>query len=134
MNVDHHRTLAAVAQSGGPNVQVQAVFAHRALLRRKMISATGAKAAVRAWLWSARSEIGGFANAFPRGRRYRSHESPPRGVGTVGNALEREDAVLNGAKDGAVRSFRLRHNAHGRRWNREDTPRESRASQERGPF
>ena len=91
---DEHGTLAAVAQARRPDVQVQAVFAHRPA------APTG--------LGRDRAEGDRVADAGPRRGRKRRLEAPRGGIGAVADALEDLDVAVRQPADPTGRGRRDR--------------------------
>src|SRR3954465_4592522 len=86
--VEHDRALRAIAKSGRPDVQEQAVFA----------DGLGFLATLR----RGGAVLRGIERLLPGLRCDGGHEAPKRGVGPITDALERMDAVVDGATDLAV--------------------------------
>jgi hypothetical protein len=96
VDVDEDRTLAIVVDAGCPDVEVKAVFGVERvrLVERSEGGAAFAVVDGLRGLWAERVSV---TNACPRGWRCGRGEASGRGVGTVGDAFEDVDVLIEDA-------------------------------------
>jgi hypothetical protein len=95
VNVYHDRSVPAIAKAGCPDVEVQAVFTHWPLFRRKVIA--GIEPSLAGELRGSGAKRIGFANFDPGYGRKWGHESAGRGICPVRDAFEDINAIFERA-------------------------------------
>ena len=103
MKVDQHGALAVVAQTGGPDIQAQAIFAFLAVVA-DVTRGQRRETPRRGQLRSHGCEAGALHNVAPRRRRDGCFEARLCGVCSVGDAPESVDAIDQQAAHLARRS------------------------------
>jgi hypothetical protein len=98
VNVDEYGTFAVVVDAGGPDVEVEAVLGVRGV-RLVERSEGGAAFAVVDGLRSLRAEAENFTHAGPWFGGFGGSEASCGGVGTVRDAFENVDALIDEAEN-----------------------------------
>ena len=112
MAPQHDRALLAVAKARRPDIQAQAILAHRGAIERDDFFLHESR---RVGLGRAIAERGGIAHIAPGHGWLRRHEAiGARGGGAIGHALEYLDGAVRGAADFSVFGVHHRGRRRGR--------------------